>query len=333
MKLFAPLAAILLFACSNAAVNQGGLPAVRYELVKDWPQLPASYKLGQVAGIGIDTSGNIVLFHRAGREWGLLDNKFPATPIEENTILTLDRKNGSIINNWGAGLFIMPHGLLVDKMNNVWVTDVGRQQVLKFNAEGKLLRALGEEKVAGNDSLHFNMPTDIAVATDGSFYVSDGYGNSRILKFSANGNYIFEWGSRGTGPGQFNIPHAIDLGTNGNVYVADRENNRIQEFSAEGKFIKEWRDGAPEKLYAVTVDKQTGHVFAADYAALFGVIAKGSNIIEFDSSGWMVQEFGRSGNYEGPKCRYHDIAVDKEGNIYAADILGNRVQKFKRINN
>ena len=187
----------------------------KYELVNDWPQLPDGYVLSQPGGIGIDTSQNVFVFHRPGRKWKLLEEVFPDSLISANTILLLDRQTGKILNSWGGNMFIMPHGLTVDKDNNVWVTDVGLHQVFKFSHEGKLLMKLGEAKIPGNDSLHFNRPTDIAVAADGSFYVSDGYRNSRVVKFSGSGKYIFEWGKKGNKPGEFNIPHAIDLDAQG----------------------------------------------------------------------------------------------------------------------
>ena len=137
----------------------------------------------------IQTKPNIVVFHRAGREWPLLA-PMPDKIIPHKTILIIDKDNGKLLNSWGDSLFIMPHGLTVDNENNVWVTDVGLHQLFKFNHDGKLLMKLGAAKVAGNESLHFNKPTDIAIAKDGSFYVSDGYGNSRIIKFSATGKLV-----------------------------------------------------------------------------------------------------------------------------------------------
>src|SRR5829696_7574737 len=121
----------------------------------------------------------------------------PDKPIQNKTILIFDKDKGKLMDSWGDNLFIMPHGLTVDKDNNIWVTDVGLHQVFKFSHNGKLLMKLGEAKVAGNDNLHFNKPTGIANAKDGSFYVSDGYGNSRIIKFSAQGKYLFAWGKKG----------------------------------------------------------------------------------------------------------------------------------------
>jgi len=310
------------FSCCCSAGMAQALKTLRnppkYELVNDWPQLPEGYILSQPGGIGIDTSQNVFVFHRPGRRWKLLEEEFPDSLISANTILMLDRKTGKILNSWGGNVFVMPHGLTVDKDNNVWVTDVGLHQVFKFSHEGKLLMRLGEAKIP-------------AVAADGSFYVSDGYRNSRVVKFSRSGKYLFEWGKKGSKPGEFNIPHAIDLDAKGNVYVADRQNNRIQEFDANGKFLKEWKSRSFANLYSVTINKINQHLLAVDYLIIMDTIIEGSNIIEFNSEGNLIGQFGRSGSYNGPLCRYHDICVDNEGNIYVGDILGDRVQKFRLI--
>jgi peptidylamidoglycolate lyase len=325
------LSCLLLITCNNPGNNDkkaNEKQASKYQLVKDWPKLPKGYALSQVTGVGIDTSQNIFLFHRTGRQW---EEPFPDSLISLNTILMLNRETGEVMNSWGANLFIMPHGLTVDKENNVWVTDVALHEVFKFSHEGKLLMKLGVPKVPGNDSFHFNLPTDVAIAEDGSFYVSDGYGNSRVVKFSKEGKYLFEWGKRGDKPGEFHTPHGIDLDLYGNVYVADRDNNRIQKFDANGKFLKEWKNDKAVQLYSLSIDKRNNNLFAIDYLTILDTIIKGSDILEFDSTIKLSTRFGRSGFYDGPKCRYHDIAVDNEGNIYVGDILGNKIQKFKNV--
>ncbi len=303
---------------------------IKYQLAKNWPQLPAGFKLGNPTGIDIDTNKNIFIFHRAYRTWPLL-KPVPESFITDKTILMLDRQSGKILNSWGSNLFIMPHGLTVDKNNNVWVTDVGLHQVFKFSHEGKLLMKLGEAKVAGDDTAHFNHPTDVAVADDGSFYVSDGYGNSRIVKFSSSGQYLFAWGKKGDRPGEFNIPHGICLDDKGNIYVADRENSRVQVFDSTGKFINQWVNKSFGNICSVTFDKVKNTVVAVDDVTSFYLKHKGSDIIFFDSAGNVLSQFGRSGLYDGPVCWYHDVVTDKEENIYVADILGNTIQKFKKI--
>jgi peptidylamidoglycolate lyase len=159
----------------------------KYQLVKNWPNLPKDFLLGNPTGIDIDTDNNVVVFHRGDRKWPLIGS-MSEKPIKNNTILILDSKDGKIIDGWGKNMFIMPHGLTVDAQNNIWITDVGLHQAFKFSHDGKLLLQLGEANVSGNDSGHFNKPTDIAIAKDGSFYVTDGYGNNRVVKFSAKGN-------------------------------------------------------------------------------------------------------------------------------------------------
>lgn len=328
--------AIVLAGCindgNNTQVQKSGKPigpVQKYVLVKDWPQLPAGYKLGNPTGIGIDKDQNIIVFHRAGRSWPLI-SPMPQSFISAATIIELDRESGIMKNSWGGGLFIMPHGLKVDKDNNIWVTDVGLHQVFKFSHAGVLLMKIGEAGGAGKDAVHFNRPTDVAVARDGSFYVCDGYGNSRVVKFSSSGQYLLEWGVKGDGPGQFNIPHGIDLDDEGNVYVADRENSRVQVFDPEGKYVKEWKQESFGKINAITFDKEKKQFLAVDYQNAW-FKPKGSDILLFDSTGNILFRLGRSGSYVGPVCWYHDIAIDNEGSVYIGDILGNRIWKFKRV--
>ncbi|MDW5289701.1 peptidyl-alpha-hydroxyglycine alpha-amidating lyase family protein [Formosa sp. PL04] len=323
------LLAFMILGCTNLKkkiVKKETQSPDSYVLVEDWPKIPNNLILGSPTGLGIDSENNILVFHRASR---VRKDIMPEDNIKENTILTLHKKTGKVLKNWGADLFIMPHGLEVDKENNVWVTDVALHQVFKFSANGNLLLTLGEAKVPGNDSKHFNLPTDIAVSDDGSFYVSDGYANSRVVKFSKDGTYLLEWGKFGNKQGEFNVPHGIDLDKNGNVYVADRDNNRIQKFDSQGKFIAVWQNKIAEELYSVTIDNQNNHLFGIDYLTLNDTIVKGSDIFRFDLNMNPQVQFGRTGFYEGPISRYHDIQIDDEGSIYVGDILGNKVQKFR----
>jgi peptidylamidoglycolate lyase len=326
-KFFAVIVlAILALRCDNKpGTKNNESPQVDYELVKGWPQLLPGHRLGQPTGIGIDTSNHIFIFHRAGRRW---TEPFPDSTISRQTILELDDESGKILNSWGANYFVMPHGLTVDKNNNVWVTDVGLHQVLKFSHDGKLLMKWGEPKVAGNDSLHFNLPTDVAVANDGSFYVSDGYGNSRVVKFSATGKYLFAWGNHGNKPGEFDTPHAVTLDEKGNVYVADRENNRIQCFDSTGTFIKEILNNEKvAQIPSLTVDNNQ-HLFAVDYD-FKDTIVNGSTIFRYDSSGKVFLKFSDAGTNKRAVAWFHDISVDKDANIYVGDIHNMRVLKFK----
>jgi peptidylamidoglycolate lyase len=296
-----------------------------YKLVKDWPPPDPSLHYSQPSGLGIDSQQNIFVFNRTGRIW---KEPFPDSVISGNTVFMLDRNSGKILNSWGANRFIMPHGLTVDKNNHVWLTDVALNQVFEFDHEGRLLMTLGQANVAGNDSMHFNRPTDVAIAEDGSFYVSDGYGNSRIVKFSSSGKYLFSWGRKGSGDGEFNLPHAIDLDSAGNVFVADRENKRIQVFDGSGIFLRQILGKGFKNLYSLTIDKGTQHLFATDYLSYFDIWIKGSDIYRLDLSGNTLLKFGRTGNFDGPVSRYHNIVLDRDGNIYVTDILKNSLQKF-----
>ncbi len=138
-----------------------------------------------------------------------------------------------------------------------------------------------------------------------------------------------EWGKFGNQKGEFNIPHGIDVDKNGNIYVADRENNRIQKFDAKGNFITVWQNKITEQLYSVTIDNQNDHLFGIDYMTVNDTIVKGSDIFRFDLNTNLQIQFGRTGFYDGPISRYHDILIDNEGSIYIGDILGNKLQKFR----
>ncbi len=301
-----------------------------YTLIKDWPQLSAGYAIGPAVGIGIDSKENIFIFSRAGREWKEL-MPVPFTFISGKTILEIDSRTGQLLNSWGDHFFVMPHGLTVDGADNIWVTDVELQQVFKFSHEGRLLMTMGVAGVAGHDAAHFDRPTGVAVASDGSFYVSDGYGNSRIVKFSAQGKFLLEWGEKGNNPGAFDIPHAIELDDKGNVYVADRENRRIQIFDSNGRFLKQLTDDSFGNLCSMVFDKQGKRIIAVDDRVSMGILHKGSNIILLDATGNSFSRFGRSGHYQGPVCWYHDVAVDKAGSIYVVDLLTAQIQKFEKL--
>jgi peptidylamidoglycolate lyase len=227
----------------------------------------------------------------------------------------------------------MPHGLTVDKQNNIWLTDVGLHQIFKFSHDGKLLMKLGVAKVPGNDSLHFNLPTDIAVADDGNFYVSDGYGNSRVVKFSSTGKYLKAWGKLGNKPGEFIIPHAIAIDKNNTIYVADRQNNRVQLFDDSGNFLKELKNDAQvQQIPSIAIDK-ADHLFAIDYDPTLQMdsTAKGSTVFEFDPSQHAMNHFGVTGSANRTNSWLHDIAIDSKGNIFVGDITGLKVLKFKPI--
>lgn len=319
------LGSILLIIAATAAGEAGSAAtASRYRVVHGWPQLPAGEILGQATGVGVDSKQNVWVFHRAGREWS---DPMPAKPIEAATVALFDGRTGTRLRTWGANRFIMPHGLTVDSKNNIWLTDVGSHQVFKFDPWGRLLMTLGERGVSGADRTHFNLPTDVAVLADGSFYVSDGYANTRVAKFAADGRYQFEWGKPGTGPGEFDLPHAIAVDARGRVYVADRGNARVQVFSSSGRFIRQWTGrelGRPYSL-AIAADNRAVVVDGGDQPER-GPDRSGAALVDFD--GRMLGRFGRFGNQDGQFRLAHDVAVDRFGAFYVVDAWGQRVQKF-----
>jgi DNA-binding beta-propeller fold protein YncE len=198
----------------------------------------------------------------------------------------------------------------------VWVTDIGTHQVLKFDSDGKLLLALGKKGEPGDAPDRFDRPTDIAVTPGGDFYVTDGYGNSRVLKFSADGKLLTQWGKKGKGPGEFNLPHAVVLDAAGRVYVGDRENNRVQVFDPDGKFLAVWKEsGAPYGLF-----RSGDRTFVADGRAAW--------IRVLDADGKPVGRWGEKGTGPGQFQMPHMLCVDSRGAVYVAEVTGKRVQKF-----
>jgi peptidylamidoglycolate lyase len=188
---------------------------------------------------------------------------------------------------------------------------------------------LGERGVAGNDAGHFNRPTAVAVSPDGSFYVSDGYRNTRVMKFSANGKFLFQWGTKGTAPGQFNLPHWVALDAMGKVYVADRENQRIQVFDASGHYLSQWAGKELGRPYAIAIDHR-GQAYVADGGDQPDAPPDRSAWVLVRADGIPLARIGRFGNYDGQFKMAHSIAIDAEGSVYVGDITGARVQKFVR---
>jgi peptidylamidoglycolate lyase len=309
---------------SKAGSEQAG----EYNVVHGWPILPDGEVLGAVSGVGVDSHGRVFVFHRSGRATSGL-GELDLTPIMRPTVTVFDGHSGVVVARWGAGLFSMPHGLSIDAHDNVWLTDLGLQQVYKFSPDGHVLLTLGERGVAGNDAGHFNRPTAVAVSADGSFYVSDGYRNTRVLKFAADGHFLFQWGTKGSGPGQFDLPHGVALDATGNVYVADRGNARVQIFDSAGHFSRQWADKQLGRPYAVALDRR-GNTYVVDGGDSADAQPGRSAWAVVRADGRPFAKIGRFGNYDGQFEIAHSIAVDAEGSVYVGDVTGGRVQKFVR---
>ncbi|CAN5207546.1 peptidyl-alpha-hydroxyglycine alpha-amidating lyase family protein [soil metagenome] len=313
----------LFAATASVAQLPSATPEPPYRVVHGWPIFPDGEMLGQATGADVDSSGRVHVFHRAGRMWS---EPFPKETIAKPTLAIFDPNTGDRLKVWGEQRFIMPHGLTIDAADNIWVTDVGLHQVFKFSPNGRLLLTLGEAGVAGSDEAHFNMPTDVAVLPDGSFYVSDGYGNARVLKFSAEGKLERQWGRKGSGPGEFDTPHAISVDTNGRVYVADRENGRVQVFTPDGRHFASWKSPALGRPYSVPICGDRALVLDGGDQPQEGPDRSGAALTDLE--GRVLARFGRFGFYDGQFYLAHDGACGRDGALFVVDAWGQRVQKF-----
>lgn len=272
--------------------------APKYEAVADWPKLPRDVTLGAVAAVATDAADRVYVFHRG-----------------KSPILVFDR-DGKLLRSWGDDLVGLAHGLRVDADGNIWITDIAHHTVTKFDSTGKVLLTLGRKDQPGDSKDQFNKPTDIAVAPSGDIYVSDGYGNSRVVKFTKDGKFLKEWGKKGTGEGEFDVPHAIVLDRKGRVYVGDRENNRVQIFDSEGKFLGQWKEtGAPFGLFLTG----PGMLLADGRAPALTLL---------DTEGKKLGRWGEKGKDAGQLAAPHWVCADSRGTVYVADTGNKRVIKF-----
>ena len=299
-------------------------PAEQYAVVRGWPVMPEGHILGQATGVGVDSHNHVFVFHRAGRIWS---EPFPNESISPSTVAMFDGATGAHVGEWGSDQFVMPHGLSIDAADNVWLTDVGSHQVFTFSHDGDLLLTLGTVRVPGNDETHFNLPTDVAVRPDGGVYVSDGYENTRVVSFSADGAFLSQWGVKGSGAGEFDLPHGIALDSADRVYVADRSNARVQIFDGGGRFLSQWQQKELGRPYAVAIGGD-GKAYVVDGGDQPQTPPDRSRAMRLSLDGRIESIFGRYGNYDGQFMLGHDIAVGRDGAVYVVDAWGQRVQKF-----
>ncbi|MGH9787049.1 MAG: peptidyl-alpha-hydroxyglycine alpha-amidating lyase family protein [Terriglobia bacterium] len=312
-----------------------------YDVVANWPQKFAKegYIQGSQGGVFAESPNRIFIANRGelklpdklpenfnGAWGGLGQAATQGRPELRNNIIIVDA-NGKLLESWtqhdhlfqgGRGphrIRINPH----DPQRHVWVVDDMRHQVFKFTNDGKqLVLTLGEAGVPGNDDKHFARPTDIAWLPDGAFFISDGYINTRVVKFDKDGKYLMTWGTPGTGPGQFNLPHAIDIDRNRRLYVSDRSNSRIQVFDENGKHLDTWPNIRSAYVFWVSNDQ---HLWVAD-----GVTNK---FLKYDLNGKLLYSWGTYGTFPGAFWGVHGFSVDSEGNLYAAETFGGRTQKYR----
>ncbi|CAH3952261.1 unnamed protein product [Pieris brassicae] len=303
------------------------------KLVTDWPD-PA-VEMGQVSGVSIDNAGRVFIFHRAKNVWDSrtfsdrnVYQSIGEPPIPHPTILVFN-ETGELVDMWGENLFYIPHGITVDAAGNVWVTDVALHQVFKFTPDQreKPVITLGEKFVPGNDDKHFCKPSAVAVHSSGDFFVSDGYCNTRIIKYAADGTKILQWGRQsGQTPFTFYIPHALTIAEDQNaVCTADRERGRVACFRADnGTYIhsySHWLIGP--RIFSVAYSPiQGGRLYLINGPSM-GIPVRGY-VIEY-TSGRLIQTFAPGSAFHNP----HDIAVTPDGStVYVVELNPYKAYKF-----
>ena len=372
--MFAVLAAVAVAPAHGQAGREAPAPKPTlpnpYRLVPDWPTLPASMKgpngkkWGEVIRVHVAPNGNIWIFHRCFNDKPTGDatclNRGDANPpiLEFNPA-------GRLLKRFGVGLFAHPHGFTVDRAGNIWTTDSNAdetilgmpaknaqgiaigQTVLKISPEGKVLMTLGTPGIGGAGPDLFDRPTGVAIAANGDIFVSDGHSpnksnSARIVKFSRDGKFIKTWGRLGSEPGNFREPHDLYVGgSKGYVYVADRQNNRVQVFDQDGNFIAAWKQfGQPSSVY---VDKRDNIYVGATYESIApGQTAlrptPGPNdraiVIGDAITGalkYLIPDPGDLSTMTDTGTSASGIAVDDQGNIYAADVGFNNLRKYGRV--
>ena len=321
------LCSVLPVAAQNGPTNNLPNP---YRSVENWAKMPPGRNWGSTAGVAIDPDGKSVwVAERCGA------NSCRNSSLDP--ILKFD-PNGRMVKHFGAGMFVFPHGISVDRQGNVWVTDgqgngAAGQQVIKFSPDGKVLLRLGTAGVAGDNPSSFNMPSAVLVAPNGDIFVADGHGgnsNDRIVKFDPHGKYIKEWGIKGTGPGQFDIPHALAMDSRGRLFVADRNNNRIQIFDQDGKYLDSWTQfSRPSGIWIDARDT----IYVADSE---------SESVSKNHDGW--KRGMRIGSAKDGSVKYfipdpvekaittsaaEGVAADKDGIIYGAEVGPKRLMRYE----
>ncbi|HXH24422.1 MAG TPA: peptidyl-alpha-hydroxyglycine alpha-amidating lyase family protein [Vicinamibacterales bacterium] len=350
----ASLGLILTFVVSGGSVlvlsqvKGGGDETGEYEVVAGWPEnyCGQGYVIGATAGILAENPDRVFIFSRgclpelkergpaefipardaAGYD---LSQKDPARHPRWDHIVNIVDRRGRLVASWEQHnkLFVRPHRVLMnpyDPERHIWLVDDGAHSIYKFTNDGKkLVMTLGEFRVPGNDEKHFARPTDIAWLPDGTFFVSDGYVNTRVVKFDKDGRFLMAWGQRGTPPnetrpGYMNTVHAIAIDKNRRIYVSDRSNSRIQVFDENGRFLDVWPNVRRPYAFLMSADQ---HLWVSD-----GVTQK---MLKFDLNGRLLYSWGTFGSFPGGFWGVHQFSVDQEGNLYTADVHIGRPQKFR----
>ncbi len=282
----------------------------RYRLVSDWARLPDGWDFNEVAAVTVDRNDQVYVFSRS------------AHPV------TVFDRDGTFLRSWGEGLFKRAHGLSMAPDDTIFCTDDGDHSVRRCTLEGKVLLTLGtpgtSKPYMGGEP--FCQCTHTALSPQGDIYVSDGYGNARVHKYSPDGRLILSWGKSGVGPGEFNLPHNICCDEDGWVYVADRENHRVQIFDGQGKYETQWHDlHRPSGLFMPSGG--CPYCYVGECGPTFGFSRNASNLgprlsIISKKDGKVVSRIGdrTPENFPGPFTSPHGIAVDSRGDIYVGEV-------------
>ena len=327
------LAALTLLGAQTEVVDpaKGNLPNPNPTVVKNWASLPDSRTWGSTAGVDIGPDGHVWAYDRCGAVG--LDGGCDTSQV--TPILKFDRSTAKVLQSFGAGMFVLPHGIHVDREGNVWITDsAGNKagtkghQVIKFSSEGKVLMTLGKAGVAGSGPDTFNEPCDVITAPNGDIFVADGHSGQnqnpppgstgRIMKFTKDGKFIKEWGKMGTAPGEFRTPHALAFDSRGRLFVADRGNHRLQIFDQDGKLLDSFEQfgrvsglfiDANDTLYAI--DSESSPTRHPDWKTGIRIgTTKEDKVTAFIPPHATGEPNGACG--EG-------VAVDPDGSVYGAE--------------
>lgn len=322
---FALLFAGLLPASANAQYPKINL-AVGYEVDPSWPKKPDSIKWRYVTGVAVDKQDRIWTINAVD------------PPVQ-----VYDR-DGKLLDSWGTGQFTLPHYLRIDGDGNVWAADFKQHTVRKFTPKGELLLTLGVPKEAGNDEKHLNGPTDVAITPSGDVFVTDGYGNNRIMHFDKAGKFVKTWGKLGVGPGELSQPHSIVVDAKGLLYVAERNNCRIQIFDQNGKTLDQWRNLVnPWGLCLLPNDQLLVCGTSPKRWTERGNLGNPPTdqlVMKFDLEGHILElwtlPLAKPGEMlSGHLDWVHGIGADSQGNLYLSDVAddspAHRVQKFTRL--
>lgn len=279
-----------------------GAGKLTYEVNEGWGELPEGWSFTQVAGVAVDSRDRVFVFNRS-----------------PHPVIVLDRYGG-FLTSWGEGVFKRPHGIYIGHDNRVYCADDGDHTVRKFTLDGKLLLVLGTEDLPGEDGRPFNRPTNVALSPSGEIYVSDGYSNARIHKFSPDGTLLLSWGEHGEGPGQFNIPHGVWVDGDNRVYVADRQNNRIQIFTSQGEYLTQWTGFL--RPCSIFIDTEN-NVYIPELHARMSILSVDGELV----ARWGGERSDAPGQFIAPHC----ACTDSRGDLYIGETLkGQRIQKFVR---